>query len=276
MSSATAAKPSSQWDNFLQNLGAWEGSFASLDANGRVLDTTPSLLCLEKGEGERLVHFSLSRWGNGRDTAPTREIRQEYRSLGRQVVFFSSGSFCKGSLQVAPATAFGAEFGFVAGDRRHRLVQLHSPEGALESLVLIREFRLGSDASERPALEPEALLGRWSGQAATIQADWPEPDLAAATLTVSAAADGGLRFESRIGDTSQSSGQVPERLLLLPDSGYCLAPLQVSHRQPFSVEAGWLPAPDRLERLIRRYDASGAWLSATWISARREPNGDGL
>jgi hypothetical protein len=43
----------------------------------------------------------------------------------------------------------------------------------------------------------------------------------------------------------------------------------VNHRQAFTVEAGWLPAPDRLERLIRRYDASGAWLSATWISARR-------
>jgi len=275
MSSAPAAQPTSQWDNFLRNLGAWEGSFASLDSNGQVLDATPSLLCLEQGEGVRLVHFSLSRWGNGRDNPPTREIRQEYRSLGRQVVFFATGSFCKGSLQVAPATAFGAEFGFVSGDRRHRLVQLHSPEGAFESLVLIREFRVGSDAAERPPLESAALLGSWSGQAATIHADWPEPEHQPATLTVSTSADGGLRFESQIGATSHSSGQVPERLLLLPDSGYCLAPLQVSHRQAFCVEAGWLPAPDRLERLIRRYDTSGAWLSATWISARRESNGGG-
>lgn len=275
MSSATAVQPTSQWDNFLRNLGTWEGSFASLDADGQVLDTTPSRLCLEQGEGERLVHFSLSRWGHGRDQPPTREIRQEYRSLGRQVVFFGSGSFCKGSLQVAPATAFGAEFGFVDGDRRHRLVQLHSPEGAFESLVLIREVRAGSDAAERPPLEPAALLGHWSGQAATIQADWPEPDLDDATLTVSAKADGGLHFETRIGASSLSSGQTPQRLLLLPDSGYCLAPLQVSHREAFAVEAGWSPAPDRLERLIRRYDASGAWLSATWISARRDPAAGG-
>jgi hypothetical protein len=28
-----------------------------------------------------------------------------------------------------------------------------------------------------------------------------------------------------------------------------------------------MPSPGRLERLIRRYDASGAWISATWISA---------
>ena len=49
----------------------------------------------------------------------------------------------------------------------------------------------------------------------------------------------------------------------LPDGGFCRLPERVSHRQAFSVEAGWLVAPDRLERLIRRYDASGAWTSAT-------------
>jgi hypothetical protein len=35
------------------------------------------------------------------------------------------------------------------------------------------------------------------------------------------------------------------------------------------VEAGWLPQPDRLERLIRRYDASGAWHSSSHISVSR-------
>jgi len=49
----------------------------------------------------------------------------------------------------------------------------------------------------------------------------------------------------------------------LPDGGYCRWPHQVSHRESFSVEAGWLTAPHRLERLMRRYDGSGAWLSAT-------------
>jgi len=29
------------------------------------------------------------------------------------------------------------------------------------------------------------------------------------------------------------------------------------------LEGGWLVAPDRMERLIRRYDATGAWLSAS-------------
>jgi hypothetical protein len=31
----------SQWDNFLQNLGEWRGSFASLDATGAVVESTP-------------------------------------------------------------------------------------------------------------------------------------------------------------------------------------------------------------------------------------------
>jgi hypothetical protein len=257
----------SQWQNFLQNLGEWHGSFASLDASGTLLDSTPSILSLTQGNDERLVHFSLRRFGNGPDAPPSREISQEYRSLGKQVVFFASGSFCKGSLQVAPGTAFGAEFGFVAGDRRHRLVQLHSPEGAFESLVLIREFRAGSGATERPPLEADHLLGSWSGEAATIKADWPEPDLSPCRIAIQSDGNEGLAIHTQIGAALETSGTGAERLLLLPDSAYCLAPLLLSHRQSFTVEAGWLPSPGRLERLIRRYDASGAWISATWISA---------
>jgi hypothetical protein len=257
----------SQWENFLQNLGEWHGSFASLDASGTVLDSTPSILCLSKGAEERLVHFSLRRFGNGPDAPPTREISQEYRSLGKQVVFFASGSFCKGSLQVAPGTAFGAEFGFVAGDRRHRLVQLHSPEGAFESLVLIREFRAGSGAAERPPLEADQLLGTWSGDACTISADWPEPDVSPCHIDLRHDGNGDLAIHTQIGAVEETNSKRNERLLLLPDSAYCLAPLQVSHREAFTVEAGWLPSPGRLERLIRRYDNSGAWISATWISA---------
>jgi hypothetical protein len=257
----------SQWDNFLQNLGTWEGSFTSVDAQGGLLESTPSVLSLVQGAEERLVHFGLRRYGNGLEAPPTREISQEYRSLGKQVVFFDSGSFCKGSLQVAPGFAFGAEFGFVAGDRRHRLVQLHSPEGSFESLVLIREVRAGSGAQERPTLEADHLIGSWSGEAATISADWPEPDLSSCRLAIQQDGNANLAITTQIGAVQESSGMGGERLLLLPDSGYCLAPLQVSHRQAFTVEAGWLPSPGRLERLIRRYDASGAWISATWISA---------
>ena len=269
-----------QWENFLQNLGEWRGSFTSLNADGVVEETTPSLLILERGDDERLVHFRLRRYAAGDDSGvPTREVNQEYRSLGRQVVFFDSGSFSKGSLQVAPGTAFGAEFGFVVGDRRHRLVQLHNPEGAFQNLVLIREFREGSGASECPPLELEMLLGRWSGRAATISADWSEADTSPCELVIEGGEGGGglggtsegkvLRISSPLAQAASGVDGLPQRLLPLADAGYSLAPQQVSHRQAFAVEAGWLPAPGRLERLIRRYDASGAWLASTHIIAEK-------
>jgi hypothetical protein len=269
----------SQWENFLANLGEWRGSFTALNAEGEVGESTASILTLERGSEERLVHFRLRRFGPGDESGvPSREVNQEYRSLGRQVVFFDSGSFSKGALQVAPGTPFGAEFGFIAGDRRHRLVQLHNPDGALESFVLIREFRAGSDASERPALQLESLLGPWTGQVATITADWPEPEIASCALQIEGGPGQPFHIRTQSAADVSESGGADQRLLLQPDAGYSLAPVQVSHRQAFAVEAGWLPEPNQLERLIRRYDASGAWLSSSHISVvrgRRVPSGLG-
>ncbi|MBM5815901.1 MAG: DUF3598 family protein [Cyanobacteria bacterium K_Offshore_surface_m2_239] len=245
----------SQWQNFLRNLGEWRGSFANLDASGALVSLSPSILTLESEEEGRLVRFGLRRWpaevavapgGGPADgmAEPSRDMRQDYRSLGRQVVFFATGTFCKGSLQVAPGTAFGGEFGFIRGDRRHRLVMLYSEAGLVDQLVLIREFRAGSGALEQPRTTPEQLRGRWRGEASTISADWPEPEVKPCERVLGGEADSSLR--------------------LLPDGGFCRLPERVSHRQAFSLEGGWLSAPGELELLIRRYDATGAWLSATW------------
>ncbi|MFM9073652.1 MAG: DUF3598 family protein [Cyanobium sp.] len=245
---------SSQWHNFQRNLGEWRGSFATVDADGQVLDASPSILTLEPEEEGRLVRFGLRRWpartpvapGGGplADAgAPTRDIQQDYRSLGRQVVFFEPGTFCKGSLQVAPNTAFGGEFGFISADRRHRLVVLYSESGRFDHLVLIREFRAGSGAEEFPPATVERLCGSWEGEEATISADWPEPEVTPCHLNWAPADLQGLR--------------------LLPDGGFCRLPDQVSHRDAFTVEGGWLCGDNRMERLIRRYDATGAWQSAS-------------
>ena len=245
---------SSQWQNFLRNLGEWRGSFTGIAADGALLDSTPSVLSLAGEDDDRLVRFGLRRWpadtpmaagGGPAEGAgePSRAVEQEYRSLGRQVVFFASGTFCKGSLQVAPNTVFGGEFGFIRADRRHRLVLLYDASGTFEQLVLIREFRAGSGAAERPPASADQLLGRWSGQAATISADWPEPDHAECHLEMGTAELEGLRLQ--------------------PDGGFCRLPERVSHREAFELEGGWLLAQGRMERLIRRYDASGAWVSAT-------------
>jgi hypothetical protein len=244
----------SQWQNFLNNLGEWRGSFATLDASGTLVSLSPSILTLESEEEGRLVRFALRRWtadvglapGGGPahvQAEPSKDMRQDYRSLGRQVVFFSSGTFCKGSPQVAPNTVFGGEFGFIDGDRRHRLVILYSEAGHLDQLVLIREFRAGSGAEERPQTTRDQVSGRWRGEASTISADWPEPEVSP--------------IEWEIGD-EEAAG-----LRLLPDGGFCRLPEAISHRQPFTLEGGWLPGEGQLERLIRRYDASGAWQSAT-------------
>lgn len=116
----------------------------------------------------------------------------------------------------------------------------------------------------------ESLLGRWSGEASTISADWPEPDGSPCRITIDRDGNGRFAVHTQSAAGEEASGTGATRLLLLPDGGYCLAPLQVSHREAFTVEAGWLPSPGRLERLIRRYDAGGAWISATWISAKAD------
>lgn len=290
----------SQWQNFQRNLGDWRGSFTNLDAAGQPLESTPSLLTLSSAEEGRVVHFRLRRFAGGDVSAPPiQDTAQEYRTLGKQVVFFDNGSFSKGSLQIAPATRFGAEYGFISGDRRHRLVQLFGDDGGFTSLVLIREFRAGSAAGERPPLSLDQLIGSWQGQAATIEADWPEPTLATASIAVEQPDGRGLRLETQLGeehtvvrgcleevdrtgagvggaagpryavDDLSSDGEPPARLLLLPDGGLSLAPLHLTHRQAFRVEAGWLESPDCWQRLIRRYGPRGEWLSSTHLVLRR-------
>lgn len=268
-----------------------------MSAEGVVTDSTPSILILEPAEDDRLMRFHLRRYGaDGYSSAPTREVRTDYRTLGRQVVFFDTGSFSKGSLQVAPNTSSGAEFGFIDGDRRFRLVQLFNDAGAFDGHVLIREFRVGTQAEERPPLTAEDLIGTWRGQAATITADWPVADQTPVELRLLCSSEAGVDhvtmdtvFDSpsrpgtalnasdlfshlsgqRLGDGIHLEDPFPRRWQFLPDGGYSLVPLQVSHRQAFSVEAGWMPASDRLERLIRCYDASGAWQSSTHICVTR-------
>ncbi|MEN9766206.1 MAG: hypothetical protein RLZZ32_166 [Cyanobacteriota bacterium] len=273
----------SQWENFLCNLGEWRGSFTGVSAAGELLESTPSILSLESDEDDRLVRFRLRRFGpEGYDAEPIHDMAQDYRSLGRQVVFFDNGTFCKGTLQVSPGSEFGAEFGFVDGDRRHRLVQLHHSDGSYKQAVLIREFRSGTDACEQPFCSPASLTGEWQGEAATISADWPEPTRCQSSFRVSLTAASSLQMNSVVGSeaidrsiTLQNDrlgivpGEQTSTLQWLPDGGFLIRPDRVTHRQSFVVEAGWLPSPDRLIRLIRRYDASGAWQSATQVIATR-------
>jgi hypothetical protein len=273
----------SNWENFLKNLGEWRGSFTKVSLDGELLDSTPSLLSLEGLENNQLVRFRLRRFGTSDYTGPPlSDYEQEYRSLGRQTVFFDTGAFSKGSLQLAPFAEFGAEYGFVAENRRLRFVQLYDQDGNLSSLTLIREFRSGTDADERPPLTLDQLLGTWEGTACSAYADWTPPKIYTIRLEVKKMSDERLQqhlsFDNQnITSTARiegntlhfETGAIPRQILLLPDGASSNTPLQVKLRQPFWVEVGWLVEKNERQRLIRSYNEKGEWVSATHVIERR-------
>ncbi|WP_310425803.1 DUF3598 family protein [Chamaesiphon sp. VAR_48_metabat_135_sub] len=263
------------WGNFLKNLGEWEGSFTQVAIDGELLSSTASILTLEGLEDNQLVQLRLRRFANNITEQPTADFTQEYRSLGRQLVFFDTGAFSKGSLQVAPFAEFGAEYGFVAGNRRARLVQLFDLQGSFSSLTLIQEIRSGTDAIMRPALTVEQLLGKWEGTAFTVYSDWKPSETNVVSLEINQV-NGSLHQQLSFGSHRISStariegnqlhfeeGVTPRRVLLLPDGVSSNIPLQISHRQPFFVEAGWLLSDNERQRLIRSYNDKGEWISST-------------
>lgn len=273
----------SNWENFLQNLGEWQGSFTDVSVTGELQGSTPSLLSLTGLEDNKLVRFRIRRYGaDGDNGTPISDHEQEYRSIGRQNIFFDTGAFAKGTLQLAPFSEFGAEYGFVQGDRRWRCVQLFDTDHNFINLVLIREFRQGTAATEKPPLTVDQLIGKWEGQAVTAYADLQNPDHYATSLEINRIAVD--RLEQKLTWNNQSittsaqidghrlryqSGKTPREILLLPDGGSSNVPLQIQRHEPFFVEAGWLVTDDERQRLIRNYSAKGEWISATHVIERK-------
>lgn len=267
------------WDNFLKNQGEWRGSFTKVSLDGKLLTSTPSILNLEPSEDKTLVTFRLRRFGpEGYDGEPTQDDQQDYRSLGRQIIFFDTGAFSKGSLQLPYRSQFGAEYGFVAPDRRLRLVQLYNPQQEFESLTLIREFRSGTRAVERPPLTINQLLGEWRGAARTIDADWYDSGPIPTHLKVHRVDEGNLQQVLAFGNqqivstahiegcTLRFEGQGnPRQMTLLPDGASSNVPLTLKQREPFFVEAGWLVSDRERQRLIRHYDQNGTWTGSTHV-----------
>jgi Domain of unknown function (DUF3598) len=282
-SSRLNAMMENQWGNFLKNLGEWRGSFTSVSLKGELLDSTPSILTLEGLEENRLVRLRLRRFGNGGyDTQPTSDFVQDYRTLGRQIVFFETGAFSKGSIQLAPYSEFGAEYGFVTADRRLRFVQLYDNQGNLSHLVFIREFRAETNASERPPLTVEQLSGQWKGKAYTAYADWQPSEICETHSEFKNLGSDSFQQIFSLGDRTTTStfrreGNIllsvedpcPRQILLLPDGTSCSTPLRVTHREPFFVEMGWLVQENERQRLIRYYNEKGEWDSATHVIERK-------
>lgn len=269
----------SQWENFLTNLGDWEGSFTQVSPAGEILKDTPSRLLLEGLEDDKAVRLTLRRFP---PDSPADEVVREYRSLGKDILFFDGGAFSQGTIQRSPLSAFGAEFGFVADNRRLRLVEIFTPEGDPDRFTLIREKRAGTDAPERPPLTLEALLGTWEGEAVTISPSWLSPDIVPTRLELRL--DGGGRLvqtlefgtvrvcsTARIEDSNLyfDDASPPVRVSMLPDGASATFPERAPRGNPFFLEAGWLMEDNRRDRLIRRYSETGEWLSLTWVRERK-------
>ncbi len=266
------------WKNFLKNLGEWQGSFTKISPQGDILDSTLSIISLQGLEDNKLVKFRVRRFGgNSYQEPPTQDYEQQYRTLGRQAMFFDTGTFSKGSLQLAPFSEFGSEFGFIKGDRRLRCVLLFDRQNEFSSITLIREFRSGSNAHERPQLTLNQLLGKWQGTAYTAYPDFRPTDKFQTTLEVKKVDNDIIEQQlSFAGNTITSKGKIennkiifegetPRQILLLPDGTSTNSPSKLELRKPFFLEVGWLVNETERQRLIRNYDATGAWTSSTLV-----------
>lgn len=270
----------SQWERLLQHLGAWEGSFDRLDAGGKVLSQTPTVVTLEGLDANRRIRQTIARFPAA--APPPAPQVLEYGTLSRNLLLFENGAFSMGAGQFSPFSQFGAEMGFVSGDRRWRLVALFDRESQLSELTLIREGLQGSGATpERPPLTVEQLIGTWQGEATAIYPDLRPKETYRTQLDLRYGSDGLVQTLQAPGLELQSVGRIQGnrllfssrsldyQVLLLPAGGSCNLPLKIANRQRFFLEAGWLIAPDRRLRLLRNYDDTGAWVNLTLIDERK-------
>lgn len=264
----------SQWERLLQNLGVWSGSFSRFSPQGELVNDTPSVVSLEGLNNNQTI----------RQIIRLREDEKilEYSSVGRSVLFFENGEFSQGSIQLAPYSEFGAEFGFIQKNHRLRLVQIFDKNGDLDQFTLIREHLAGTEPSQGPPLTIDDLLGEWHGEGVTIYPDWRSPDTFSSTLQLRL--DAGrliqsLTFGERtITSTATIKGSIihfdqdPQKqvqVLLLPDGASANCPVKMQLRQSFILEAGWLIEPNLRQRMIRSYSDKGEWVSLTLVTERR-------
>lgn len=279
----------SQWENFLQNLGEWHGSFTQLSPRGEVVLDTPSIITLESLKDRQTVRLQLRRFypnPSGVGEPEVRELVREYQNLGRDILFFENGAFCQGTIQIAPFSECGAEFGFIYNYRRLRLVQLYDTKGNLSTLTLIREHQPDKNVPERPPLTIDALLGEWHGEAVTMYPDWRDPDCYPTKLQLDLESGDRLVQKISFGTNAEAKtiastgtiegsvinfkeGTTPMQVLLLPDGGSCTLPVQVELRKSVFFEAGWLVEPDLRLRMIRSYNEKGEWVSLTLVTERK-------
>jgi hypothetical protein len=267
----------SQWECFLNNVGAWHGSFTRMTPHGEVTADQPTVVTIAGLEQNQRASLTVEYLQN-----PARNLSVIYDgTLDRNLLFFETGAFCRGSTQFSPDSPFGGELGLTTGERRLRLVQMFNTENQIDYLVLIREALAGSNAPERPALNVTDLIGTWEGTAITLTPDQLEPQTYPTHLVIQRQGDilsQELRFGNRaIATQARINGSclqfedspLPVQILLLPDGASANCPTQVKVGYPFVLELGWLLDRGLRQRLIRSYDAKGSWVGATWVTEHK-------
>lgn len=273
----------SQWQRLLKNVGIWQGSFTQLSASGQVLSDEPTEVALIPTDDNQAMHQEVRFYDSFDYTGDPKVQAYDYRSLNRAILFFADGAFSQGSTQWGPFSEFGAELGLIHQDRRLRLVPLFDTSGEFKQLTLIREQRQGSHAAERAPLQVSDLIGTWQGEAVTQYADLRPKSVQATQLTIEQVSDQSLQQTIQLeyappissigtiaGDTiSFSSGPQPTQVLCLPEGASATFPTRIVPRQPLFLEAGWLLTANTRQRIIRSYEASGAWVGLTLVTEHK-------
>lgn len=275
-----SASYTSQWQRLLKNVGTWQGSFTQISPTGQILTEVPTEVALIPQDQGQAMRQEIYRYPPGE---PAQTTVLEYRSLSRSTLFFENGAFSQGAVQWGPFSEFGAELGLIAGDRRLRLVQLYK-SGELKQITLIRERLKEVEMPEREPLKLADLIGTWKGEAVTQYADLRPEQSQPTQLTVETTGDSQVRQTITFANSPpiRSTGTVegqkisftdrsqPVQILLLPGGASATCPTRITPRQPLFLEVGWLLDANTRQRMIRSYDASGAWVSLTLVTERRD------
>lgn len=287
----------SQWECVLENLGAWEGSFTRLSPQGEIEADIPSLITLTGVDDNRSIHLSLVRHYPDAEGKPqAQEMAFDFNAPGAGAIFFETGAFSEGSVMLRSGVPGGAEFAFRHGDRRLRLIQQFDGDGKLYRQTLVRGKRQGTTATEFPPLDVETWTGLWQGEAVTLYPGSTKIDRGVSsqnielidpeTVTISQNVAGNTMKATfrrsrdllwRVPRDDRAHLWMRERearpayqMLLLPDRAYSYCPTQVSAGEPIVMAVGWLISPQTRQRIIRRYNDRGEWLSLTFITEEKQ------
>jgi Domain of unknown function (DUF3598) len=271
----------SQWDCVLENLGEWVGSFTTVTPQGELIEDIPSIINLAGIRDNQAIHLVLNRFyplPNSTERYAKEVVWDFSTPPGIGALYFETGAFSSGALTVYIGVKTIAEFSLRAGDRRFRMIQTFDVSQQLDRVTFVREHLQGSATPELPHLEIADLVGRWAGTATTLYAD-DRPAIETETHSTFSVSETGYQLieqdlpidltvdpdtpAARLWQFTNSSDGQSYQLLLLPDRGYAITPTKIKQGHGFNLEIGWIHQTNQRQRLVRRYNSSGKWESAT-------------